>query len=96
MASKAETKPRYGVPDEDTPELTPEVLARARKLPDILRDLGLPPIGRPRLRVTKTPVNLRLDPEIVAHFKAGGAGWQTRINDVLGKHVKAASRKKSA
>jgi uncharacterized protein (DUF4415 family) len=88
----------YGTADEDTPELTPEVLARARTLPEILKERGLPPLGRPRLRVTKTPVNLRLDPEIVEHFKADGAGWQTRINAVLGRHVKAskAARKKSA
>jgi uncharacterized protein (DUF4415 family) len=25
-------------------------------------------------------VKLRLDADIVAHFKAGGPGWQTRMN----------------
>lgn len=78
----------YGVPDEDTPELTKESLARARTLNEILSERGLPPIGRPRAEVTKTPVNLRLDPEIVEHFKADGPGWQTRINAVLSDHVK--------
>jgi uncharacterized protein (DUF4415 family) len=28
-------------------------------------------------------VTLRLDSEVVEHFKAGGAGWQTRINAAL-------------
>ncbi|WP_267897132.1 BrnA antitoxin family protein [Thalassococcus profundi] len=28
-------------------------------------------------------VSLRLDPEIVARFKASGPGWQTRMNDAL-------------
>jgi uncharacterized protein (DUF4415 family) len=97
MARDVSKEPQYGVPDEDTPELTAERLARATAMPELLKRLGLPPLpGRPKAAVTKTPVNLRLDPEIVAHFKAGGAGWQTRINDVLGKHVKAANRKKSA
>jgi uncharacterized protein (DUF4415 family) len=91
---------RYGVPDEDTPELTPEMLGRAQSFAEILKERGLKPIGRPRADVTKQPVSLRLDPEIIAHFKAGGEGWQTRINAVLSKHVKAANsaaaRKKQA
>lgn len=82
---------RYGVPDEDTPELTPEMLARAQSFAEILEERGLPPIGRPKAEVTKKPVSLRLDPEIIAHFKAGGEGWQTRINAVLSKYVKASS-----
>ena len=91
----------YGVPDDDTPELTREGLARSRTLNEILAERGLPPVpGRPKSAVTKTPVNLRLDPEVIAHFKADGDGWQTRINAVLSKHVKAANasaaRKKKA
>lgn len=81
----------YGVPDEDTPELTKETLARARTLNEILKERGMPPVGRPRAEVTKTAVNLRLDPEIVDHFKAGGPGWQTRINAALSEHVKVAN-----
>jgi uncharacterized protein (DUF4415 family) len=32
---------------------------------------------------TKQQVTLRLDPDVVAKFKAGGPGWQGRINDAL-------------
>lgn len=32
---------------------------------------------------TSTKVSMRLDDDVLAHFKATGAGWQTRINDVL-------------
>jgi uncharacterized protein (DUF4415 family) len=28
---------------------------------------------------------LRLDPDIIAAFRAGGPGWQSRINDALRK-----------
>lgn len=91
---------RYGVPDEDTPELTPERLAQAITFQEFLKQRGLTPPGRPKAPVTKQPVSLRLDPEIVAYFKAGGEGWQTRINAVLSKHMKAANsaaaRKKRA
>jgi len=32
---------------------------------------------------TKQQVTLRLDRDVVEHFKRGGAGWQTRINSAL-------------
>lgn len=34
-------------------------------------------------KAAKEAVTLRLDPEILNHFKAGGPGWQSRINAVL-------------
>lgn len=33
--------------------------------------------------VTREPVNLRLDPDVLAALRATGEGWQTRINDML-------------
>jgi uncharacterized protein (DUF4415 family) len=45
------------------------------KAPD-KRGPGRPPSG-------KIIVTLRLDPEVVAKFKASGPGWQSRINDLL-------------
>ena len=35
----------------------------------------------------KVPVSLRLDPDVVAHFRATGRGWQTRINNTLRRAV---------
>ena len=35
----------------------------------------------------KVPVSLRLDPDVVAHFRATGRGWQTRINNTLRQAV---------
>lgn len=43
--------------------------------------------GRPKLEVTKSAIKLRLDPEVIARFKADGPGWQSRINAVLRKSV---------
>ncbi len=48
--------------------------------------------GRPPLKTTKQPVTLRLDRDIVAHFKAEGAGWQTRINEALRRAVTRRAR----
>jgi uncharacterized protein (DUF4415 family) len=35
----------------------------------------------------KRMVNLRLDPDVLAFFKGGGRGYQTRINAVLRAYV---------
>ena len=32
---------------------------------------------------TKRQVTLRLDPDVLAKFRATGRGWQTRINEAL-------------
>lgn len=42
----------------------------------------------PQKRPTKERVGLRLDREVVEHFRATGPGWQSRINEVLVRHVK--------
>lgn len=40
----------------------------------------------------KIPVNIRLDADIVQYFRAGGPGYQTRINEVLRAFVAARLR----
>lgn len=40
-------------------------------------------IGRPKSENPKVQVTLRLDPEVIAAFKEGGPGWQTRLNATL-------------
>jgi uncharacterized protein (DUF4415 family) len=39
--------------------------------------------GRPRKAAAKQAVSLRLDPDVLAHFRASGPGWQSRINQAL-------------
>jgi uncharacterized protein (DUF4415 family) len=41
----------------------------------------------PQRSPTKLPVTVRYNPEVVAYFKATGAGWQTRMNEVLSEWV---------
>ncbi len=41
--------------------------------------------GRPKAAVTKVSTTIRLDPEVLAAFKASGPGWQGRINEALRK-----------
>lgn len=44
-------------------------------------------VGRPPSR--KALLTLRLEPEIVEHFRATGPGWLQRVNDVLKRSMKA-------
>ena len=39
--------------------------------------------GRPAGSGTKEQVAIRLDHDILAAFRAGGPGWQTRMNEAL-------------
>ena len=39
--------------------------------------------GRPKSDNPKRQITLRLDAEIIDHFKGTGRGWQTRINSAL-------------
>ncbi|MBF0354814.1 MAG: BrnA antitoxin family protein [Alphaproteobacteria bacterium] len=43
--------------------------------------------GRPKSETPKIATSIRLDADLLAHFKATGTGWQTRINQVLRKAV---------
>jgi uncharacterized protein (DUF4415 family) len=69
----------------DNPEWTEEDFAKARPFSEVFPDLAesLRRSRGPQKAPTKQLVSLRLDRDVIAHFKAGGPGWQTRINDVL-------------
>ncbi|WP_298961553.1 BrnA antitoxin family protein [uncultured Methylobacterium sp.] len=72
--------------DPDSPEITDEEARQLRPFAEALPDLHAAWMrgrGRPRADVTKVAVKLRLDPDIVESYRAGGPGWQTRMNDVL-------------
>lgn len=42
--------------------------------------------------ITKEPVKLRLDADVLAALRASGEGWQTRINDTLRASLHLAGR----
>jgi uncharacterized protein (DUF4415 family) len=47
--------------------------------------------GRPPSENPKQAVSLRLDGDVIEHFKKSGPGWQSRINAVLRKQAKLKS-----
>jgi uncharacterized protein (DUF4415 family) len=87
------SKPNPELPDDDVPELGDEFFDRARPAREVMpadfmaavRNKG----GRPRSDNPKVAVSIRLDREVVEHFRATGDGWQSRINATLKADIKA-------
>ena len=46
----------------------------------------------PQVAPTKQLVSVRYSPEVLAFFKASGAGWQSRMDDALKQWVSSQSR----
>jgi len=47
--------------------------------------------GRPRLASKKQLVSIRYSPEVLDYFRSSGAGWQSRMDEVLKKYVESRS-----
>jgi uncharacterized protein (DUF4415 family) len=75
--------------DPDNPPLTDEELQRMRPArevhPEMVEAYERGELRRrgPQKALTKEQVTVRLDADVLAYFKAGGRGWQTRLNDTL-------------
>jgi uncharacterized protein (DUF4415 family) len=85
--SKASSKAKMPVldPADDAPELTEAWFATA----DLMMNGEVIRRGRPRGESNKVAVSIRLSPEVVEFFRGTGPGWQTRIDDVLRRSVRA-------
>ena len=81
--------------DPDNPEWTAEDFKEARPFKEVFPELyeSWKRTRGPKKAPTKQLVSLRLDPDVIAHFKAQGAGWQTRINKALRKAMAASEAK---
>jgi uncharacterized protein (DUF4415 family) len=73
------------VDDPDNPEWTEEDHRRAKPMPEKILDSFPKMRGRPRkpLDEKKIQISIKLHPKVLNHFKAGGPGWQTRMEQVL-------------
>ena len=89
-ARKKPTKKGYTAADmravSDNPVWTKEDFAKARPFDEVFPGLRR---GRgPNKNPTKELVSIRLSRDVLDHFKLGGKGWQTRIDDTLVKVVR--------
>ncbi len=75
----------------DNPEVTEEKLKEFRPFrevfPDLAASIDRKLAGRPKAESPKKAISIRLDQEVIDRFKAGGDGWQSRMNEALRKAV---------
>ncbi|KQO51635.1 BrnA antitoxin family protein [Sphingomonas sp. Leaf257] len=73
----------------DNPELTDAQLASARPFAEALPAMAaeMRRVRGRQKKPTKIPKTIRLSPEVVDYFEATGAGWQSRLDDVLKRYV---------
>ena len=94
IESGPDTKESWVDPD-DAPELDDHFFDNAelrrgarliRPATDTMARRGRPPLDA---TIRRRAVSLRLSPHVLEHFRRTGAGWQSRIGEVLEEHVKA-------
>jgi len=79
MTGKEPVTDSTWVDPDDAPEWTEEMFQSA----DLYQGETLIRRGRPRKPQPKVPVSIRLSSDVIEAFKAGGPGWQTRIDEAL-------------
>ncbi len=94
-------RPNPGMIDDENPEWTKEDFRRARPASEVLPPelLAVLPKRKPGQRgpqraPVKRKISLRVDAEVLAHYKATGPGWQSRVNEALKKAVLGKSSRK--
>ncbi len=95
-------KQRHHAAESSHPAWTAADFAQARPAREVLPTLLsaeraqslLKPRGRPAAASPKVRVGIRLSPQVLAHFKAGGSGWQTRIEAALQAFIEAQARQR--
>ena len=79
MNAKRKKSARISTSSDEIPEITQEWLAGA----DLYDGKKLVRRGRPPLDNPRKLLSLRLQPQVIAKWKASGPGWQTRMAKVL-------------
>ena len=85
MRTKKNTTASKWIDPDDAPHLDCDWFERAeiREGDRIIRPARA--LGRPKKDSPKEAVSIRLDADVLAHYRATGPGWQSRFNDALRK-----------
>jgi len=88
MTDEEDAEIRAGIAcDPDAFDITDEMWARARPAIEVVPEIVAAYRRRrgPQKTPTKQLVSIRLDRDVVAHFRKPGPGWQQRVNEALRK-----------
>ena len=86
-------RPKHGTPDAENPEWTDAEVRAAKRGSQVFSQAFVKAAALERRRrgpqktPTKRPVSLRLDPDVLAAYRATGKGWQARMNATLAAHA---------
>src|SRR5690349_9945723 len=86
---------RAAAADPDNPIIDEWMFARMRPAAEVAPEIVRRARGQrgpQKSKPVKTLISPRLDPDVVQHFRRGGRGWQSRINQALRKAVKLRKR----
>jgi uncharacterized protein (DUF4415 family) len=76
-------RPNPELIDDENPEWSAEEVKSAKRFTDLPATLQVKLRGRPKADVVKERLTIRMDPEALARWRAGGKGWQTRAAALL-------------
>ena len=79
MKEKKRSLPAIWKDPDDAPSLDASFFESA----ELFDGASPKPRGRPKAAMTKEPIKLRLDADVLAALHASGDGWQTRVNEML-------------
>jgi uncharacterized protein (DUF4415 family) len=92
-------RPNPALIDDENPEWTEADFARARPAREVLPPAIYEELTKKRRgergrqkAPTKVAITLRVDRDVLDSFKAAGPGWQTRMNQALGRAAKRRAR----
>jgi uncharacterized protein (DUF4415 family) len=88
MTDEEDAEIRAGIArDPDAFEITDEMASRMRPAVEVVPEIVAAYRRRrgPQKTPTKQLVSIRLDRDVVAHFRKRGPGWQQRVNEALRK-----------
>jgi uncharacterized protein (DUF4415 family) len=88
MPTKKRTTKSKWIDPDDAPRLDRDWFERA----EIWDGDKLIRRGRPKSDAPKRATSLRLDPDVLDHYRATGPGWQSRINQALRKAARLGKR----
>jgi uncharacterized protein (DUF4415 family) len=88
MAVKKRSSKRVWHDPDDAPALNRSWFEEA----DIMVGRKVVRRGRPAGTAKKQAISIRLDRDVLAHFRKAGAGWQARINQTLRRSMASSKR----
>jgi uncharacterized protein (DUF4415 family) len=72
---------------DDAPDLATPKWREKSAQADVMQGTRILKRGRPVAERRKVFATIRLDEDVISYFRAGGPGWQTRVNAALRKVI---------